>query len=541
MHTLSNDLTALLDKITECTNNQTPIPEEFFDALQNHPEFGLAVLNWLSFEHNLINVENDRLVSMLQFMEFTLSQLKASLALNTRGSDALLEKFNQALSQIILNNPNLNLIRALFNIFIDAELEINEEIKENYLQLLSDRLNEIESDDNTIDIRDIDEDSDISAYEIAHALFIESSALPQDYINAFLQDLIDVGSTKSLNTAVLFLLHPLANARKEVLENLVPLFAQKTLSETALGRLKKISHWLKGEDKEKVTHLIKLNEQRNVKANYIKPAKSVEIYATEIDGAGNQAMFFVIKRSKSYQSAGLVLRKGQGIKDAWLSVNLSKEEAFAPIKQGKEQGLILRKVDKAYADLAINHSLSQAVAQESLPDIYALELSDALSSSWKPKAIDFNKALIDLAKKAPEINRLEWQEKSLQRSKKWPHTKSNYTSWFIESGEIDKVVNQNSSFKNGIKFCDIEKASRDIVSQFFEQHRDNWLAHFYWLALWASVKSRKNELFWKDCLFIAKALSEGSPMSRFPILDKIAKESIVHSLETMEMRKSHLN
>lgn len=542
MHKLNDELSDLLNQITECTNGQKPIPDAVFESLQNNPSFGLEVLNWLSFDDNLANVENDQLVSMLQFMEFSLSQLRAALNLKTRGSDVLLDKYNQGLSHIILNNPNLNLIRALFNIFIDAELEIDEQSKENYLQLLGERLSEIDGDDEeAIDIRDIDEDSDISAYEIAHALFVESSALPQDYINAFLQDLIDVGSPKSLNTAVLFLLHPLPKARAAVLENLIPLFAKKTLSETALGRLIKISHWLKGESKEKVQHLIKLNEQRKVEPSYVTPAKAVDIYATEMDGAGNQALFFVIRRSKSYQSAGLVLRKNQGLKDAWLSTNLKKDEALAPIKQGKEQGLELKKVDKAYADLAINHALYQALEHESPPDIYALELSDALSSTWKPEAVQFSKEIETLATECPEIKEPDWQEKSKQRSNKWPRTKPHYTSWFIESIEIDKVVNQNSSFKNGIKFCDIEQAANDLLDNFFEEHRKDWIAHFYWLSHWSKVSSRKNELFWKDCLFIARELSNNAPMNSFPILDRIAKESIVHSLETMELRKSHLN
>lgn len=538
MQELSPKLETLLNLITESGQNQVPVPNEVFEAIGNNLDYSVELLNWLSYEEHLIEVSNEKLTSILQCIEFSLNQLKASSDHHMRGAQNTFNALNEALSNIILNNPNLNLVRALFNIFIDSGLPISEDIKEDYLHLVSDRMSDLEESENALEIKDIEEDSDISAFEIAHALFVESSALPRDYILAFLQDLIDVGSVKSLNTAILFLLHPLASAREMVLEDFSSLLAKKPLSAISLSRLIKINHWL---NHPSLKHLIELNQQRGV---LLPEAKSpeIQVYATEIDCTGAQALFFVLKRhNRFFQSAGLVIKKAIGLKDAWVSDGVSKKEAMEPIVHSQEQGLSLRKVDLEYANSLINHILSQAVAKNNIPDIHVLELSEELNQTWKPIPIDFKKAITELAKNTSNLDDATWQKKSLIRSKSWPQTKENYASWFLESLDVDRVVNQNSTFKNGIKFCDVEKTAINIVDEVFEKSREDWIEHFYCLAYWSSISARKNELFWQDSLYIAKLLLHGAPMKDIPLLDKIAKESIVHSLETMEQRKSHLS
>ena len=143
---------------------------------------------------------------------------------------------------------------------------------------------------------------------------------------------------------------------------------------------------------------------------------------------------------------------------------------------------------------------------------------------------------------AQEIGPLDenFYKKSLARSGKWQKTKHFTHSWFEESSELDRAVNQFCSFVDGVKHCDLDKASHEIIREYFEQQRDKWLEHFLWMALWAKPASRHNELLWKDCFVLANLISENSPLAALPIMDVICEESVILSIETMQYRKNPL-
>ena len=74
-----------------------------------------------------------------------------------------------------------------------------------------------------------------------------------------------------------------------------------------------------------------------------------------------------------------------------------------------------------------------------------------------------------------------------------------------------------------------------------EAHRDKWLFHFLWVALWLKARTRKNEKVWQDSFIIAYAIHTGTPLQSIPVLQEIVRQTIYNSIETMTDRRTHLN
>lgn len=74
-----------------------------------------------------------------------------------------------------------------------------------------------------------------------------------------------------------------------------------------------------------------------------------------------------------------------------------------------------------------------------------------------------------------------------------------------------------------------------------EPRREQWLLHFLWMTLWAKPHARHNEYLWKDCLVLAIKIKEGMALKDIPLMQMIAELNIIASLETMEVRKTHLS
>ena len=106
---------------------------------------------------------------------------------------------------------------------------------------------------------------------------------------------------------------------------------------------------------------------------------------------------------------------------------------------------------------------------------------------------------------------------------------------------MDKIVNQHSVFVDGVKVCHLANAMDAVFVEEMEPNREKWQFHFLWVALWAKAAARKNEKTWQDSFLIAYTIREGVPLKEIPIMQEICHLSVLHSVETMQERKTYLS
>lgn len=535
-------LKQLLDALAESMSKEVMLPENFYLELQNHPEYGLEILNLFpTFDEE--DEDDPYIMACFHYIELCLVHLRLAREHQQRWAEKLIDMFQHELIHLMTHYPKVNYWMPIINLFFEADIELNDQVKSAYLNILeeSQRSEESSLQQQILMQQLLSEKSDASEFEIAELFFAQTSALPLDYFPAFVNELLNYELPKALNTSTLFFLHPLKAVRLAVFEHAEKLFGNVKLPEASISRLPLIRQWLPDNERGYIDSI--LANQRKQGATFAEQhyRKIVEVKATEMDGSGAQALFFLIKnKDKSFQTAGVLVKKGFGIKDTWISPHLTRLKAQDYASQGMTENIILRKVDENYSEKLIAHHIYHSLNEEQVPSVNLLKLQEMTGLSWQPNPLNFK---LELKKLGESLDHLSdnFIKKSLQRSSKWHKNQVFTESWFEEDAELDKYVNKYCTFVDGTKYCELEKALPDIMSNYLEPKREKWFEHFIWMALWAKPKARYNEYLWKDCYILAKLISEGTPLTDIPLMTVICEESVLLSLETMEYRKTHLS
>lgn len=429
----------------------------------------------------------------------------------------------------------------VLNSFYEVHLELSEELRNAYLDLANreDEFTPQEEVNYLDNIREIiNELSDLSDFAITENFFAQSYAMPPDFFIDLILDLYSIEQGQDI--ALLTLLHPKQEVREVVVATLEQLMDKITLSSISLTRLQAIKNWFPKPYQEQMNRWIKMQRKKGV-VFQSEPAKPVlRIKASEIDGSGAQGIFIQLKKNKKNRLCGLLIKQDLGIKDAWITPEMNASEVDKYYKDAFDGSIVLREVDESYLTLLTGHFLACTLAKGEMPDLHLFEIQEVLGIHFYPNVIDVQTLIEELSVQimpfTPDAMYL-----SFRRSQKWPKLKRCADSWFIENAHVDKLVNRCCSFVDGVKICALEEAMAAVFTYELETHRDKWLFHFLWTALWARAKERKKEKFWQDCFFIAYAIYQGEPLTTIPIMREICRHTVLNSIETMQKRRTYLN
>lgn len=540
------EIKQLLEQLEESFKNDTPLAASVYDAVQKKPEYGIDVMKLLpqldlKNKADLEEEPSTFLMSCLHYIEMCLMQLKLAQEHNQKWADDLISQYQAELLTLLKDNPTLTCWLPVINLFFEADLHVSEEIKEMYLHVVesNQKHEEILEHQQQVLEQLLADDSEASDFEIAELFLSQTNALPQDYFPSFLNELLTFNYKKAINAAVLFLLHPTLGVRDSIIQHANEIFSEVILPGESMSRLLMIRHWLPDVEKGSLELLISNQRKKGAVFSELKQAEVIDIYATEMDGTGSQALFLIIKRKRGFQAAGLLAKRYFGIKDTWLGPVMSKANAKNYAKDSLHGDFILKKVSKDYLDLLIADHIYQAQKIDTVPHLILLQIQELTGSQWQAQPINIESTIDHLLTACPEINK-EWHLQSLKRSGNW-YKKYKFTeAWYDESPELDQLANQFCNFIDGVKQCNISQALEPVLEHYFEERRGQWLEHFIWLALWSKPSARHNEYLWKDALIVAYCLYNNMPMREIPIIRVIAEHSILQSVETMESRKTHL-
>jgi hypothetical protein len=388
-------------------------------------------------------------------------------------------------------------------------------------------------------IRDlIKELSDLTVFDIAENFFAQSYAMPPDFFIDLVLDLYHLEEGQDI--ALLTLLHPNQEVREIVVATLDSLMPTIQLSSIALSRLQMIKHWYPTEYHAQFNRWITLQRKKEVVFHRASPAKIIQLKASEIDGGGAQGIFIHIRKKGRNRLCGLLLKHHQGIKDAWITPEISVEDVHHYYDEAFDDSIMLRRIDMPYLIMMTNHFLAVTLAQSGMPDLHLLEIQEELGVQFTAQMLDVDDVMQQLSVQISPFTE-ETIQTSLKRSQKWPHTKQFVESWFVENAQVDKLVNQCSGFVDGIKVCELDQAVAAVFEEELEQHRDRWVFHFLWVSLWMKVNARSTEVMWQDSFILGHLIHTGAPMVSIPLMQTIAKKSVLNSIETMQERRTHLS
>jgi hypothetical protein len=509
----------------------------------SNPALGMQVIQLMN---QLDENESDQEPSYYTACIFSIDICVAQLQMVFEGGSKLAEKalnelMDHLAATILLKTHSLGFWLPVLNAFYEVHANLTTALKDAYYELAYEEAENSEPDDGAHlhSIRElIEELADLSVFDIAEHFFSQSYAMPAEFFADLVIDLYELDEGKDI--ALLTLLHPSAEVREIVVAMHEEILHDICLSSLSLSRLQSIKSWYPRSYHAQFERWIKIQRKKAVVFHSEIKTPALSILASEVDGSGAQGLFIHMKQGRRHRLAGILLKQGVGIKEAWLTPHLTKQEMQDYFNEAFDDHLSLRPVNTDYLQQMIQHFLALSIEQGQIPDLHLLEIQETLGLHWKPLQINPKELLDDLAIQISPFTQ-ESLQNSLKRSKAWAKNKAFTASWYLENAHIDKLVNRSSSYIDGVKVCRFNEALDAVFTEEMEPDREKWIFHFLWISLWLKSKARKNDKSWQDSFFIAYALHNGSPLKDIPLLKEICYQSVVNSIETMQERRTHLS
>ncbi len=537
----NNDIDMWLATIAASIEDNREPATHIYHCFIQYPKSAFEVVEKIAaMDERGIDTKHAYYSACIFALDVCVAQLQAAFENGNKQAERELHQLMDLLAvKINAKTHTLLFWLPILNAFYDVHVELNPALKTAYLNL-------VEQDEEVDDgvsyinsIRDlIHELSDLTVFDIAEHFFAQSYAMPPDFFSDLLYDLFSIEEGQEIG--LLALMHPESDVREVVVSTFDFLLPSIRLSSLSLTRLKAISHWYPASYQDSFSRWIKEQRLKEVVFQPPQPAHLMKISASEIDGGGAQGLFLKMKRGKKYRMCGLLLKHEHGIKDVWLTPYLS----FTEMKQYQDEvfndDVTIREVDMEYFKKIIQHFLDETLQKMHMPDLHLLELQEEIGEVLLPESMDVSEMIEQLAVQidpfTPEI-----VQKALKRSKNWFSQKPYAHAWFVENAEVDRWVNRYSVYENGVKTCQYEDAMRAVFEHEFEARRTRWLFHFLWVSLWLKAKNRKNEILWKETFLVAYAIYSGTPMNEIPIMQVICHHTVLNSMDTMQLRRTHLS
>lgn len=476
-------------------------------------------------------------------LDICIAQLQAGAETNNKVTEKSLNLVMNHLAKVINAGAHgLSYWLPVLNAFYEVHVDLNQALKDAYFDLASqeeDGYEDVDQITHLDAIRDlIHELSDLSIFDITENFFAQSYEMPADFFADLIVDLYSIPEGQDI--AVLILLHPKMDVRQIAVATLDQLMDQVTLTSVSLTRLQVIKYWYPESLHVTFERWIKTQRKKGVVFEPEPELAKIGIKATEVDGTGAQGIFIHARRNRKNRLCGLLFKFEQGVKDAWITPVIPAKEVDDYYRQAFEESVTLREVDVDYLKLMLEHFLAITLAKNDIPNLHFLEIQELLGLRFRPVPLDmdylFSQLSVQISPFTPEIIK-----ESLNRSKSWLKSKQFTESWYIENPVVDKIVNHNSSFVDGVKVCRLADAMESVFTDEIELQRNKWQFHFLWVALWIKAKARKNEKVWQDSFLIAYAIYQGQALKNIPVMVEICRQTVINSVETMQERRTHLS
>ncbi|MDP3269865.1 MAG: hypothetical protein Q8M40_12585 [Legionella sp.] len=524
-------------------NNDDPDPQLYALFFQ-HPEFAFPIVELIHNFDEAVLQEGPPVFSACIFaLDICVAQLQAATEANNKSiAKSLVQLMSRIADLIRTNKHTLSYWLPVLNSFYEVHVELTQELKDAYFDLASQEDDDIDEDDQMThleSIRDlIHELSDLSIFNITENFFAQSYAMPPEFFTDLIVDLYSIAEGQDI--ALLTLLHPKAEVRSVAISTLDQLMDKVTLSSISLTRLQIIKHWYAESYHSTFERWIRMQRKQGVVFAPEPELAQMKIRATEVDGSGSQGIFIHVGKNRKNRLCGLLLKYELGIKDAWATPVIPAAEVADYYRQAFEESVTLREVDLDYFKMIVAHFLAVTIERGEIAHLHFLEILELLGLRIRPEKMDIEYVLGQLSVQITPFTQ-EVIFDSLQRSKNWLKNKSFTESWFLENPTIDKIVNHNSNFVDGIKVCRLADAMNDVFEKEMELNREQWTFHFLWIALWLKAKERKNEKSWTDSFLIAYSIHEGQALKDIPLMQAICNKTVLNSVDTMQERRTHLN
>lgn len=365
-----------------------------------------------------------------------------------------------------------------------------------------------------------------SPYDVMEAINNSGAVMPAT-LRGFMATELSLSPHQVLRDAVpLMLLDDEAAVRRDAARALEQTASPGTLSPDALRRTIAMRNWVPPTDRPALDSAIRAARLAGVEIGaWPKPTADLEFHATLVDGSGAQSVLVVSRAGKIGLFAGLLLRHGTGVVDAWIEADLPRSKASRMLKDALSSAVFTR-VERPYVDLLVQHGIAAGIATGTMPPEGLLQTAEFIAGSeWQDRGLDVT---AEAERLFQTLNGRDRSSDGLlalhERGLDWMKDDPLLASWYEDGPEVRKALTEPRRSRAAM----LEAAMDDILPP----HRMEWAERFLLMALWceASAEARYRGRA-PELIAIAHALTTDAPLDTIPVMGLIARQTVNEAIE----------
>lgn len=502
----------------------TAYSQQARDFMEINPEAVLGVVDLIHREANR-RKPNDALIQAYGYMFFSgMELLRYQVERQHEWAEELVDAVRELL--IFLAEDGVispSVLMFLLNGFIEAKLDPGKDLTD----LLGDVALEHAADTPAHDPADLSsllesivENLGGNEFEVYSALAETSQALPPDIRQAMMDQIVRSDNPVLRDAGLLYLLDPAPEVRRTVCQTIIQHGSPSIISPTGLRRMIALRNWLPEDERYHLDSAIKTARQKQVDCASWPQRKIEEILASNMDGAGAQSVFAVVKEGRKYAIASLLVKQEVGIADAWCLREQSKADVKGFLGHIRNE-TTSAPVDMDFLNALVPHYLAVGQKAGKAPTPGLLDFVETIGiEKWQPTEIAVDD-LLSLLEKGADPGRIG--EKGvievLEGGNNWYSESGIAESWFEDDAEVYTVL--SAKLRSGTP-----AKVNAIIKSILEPRREKWAERFLWTAFW--LKQEPDLLSpWTEFLIVGRELHKGRPIKDIPVMRDIAEVTVM--------------
>lgn len=351
----------------------------------------------------------------------------------------------------------------------------------------------------------------------------ETGALMPPELRAYMTHELGLSPHAVLREAVpLLLLDPEPAVRQAAAAVLEQVAGPETVSPVMLRRTLLIRNWVPEAEREAIDRLARKMRVKGVTCAQWSSPPALVIHSSMVDGSGAQSLLVTTPGSRAGLFAGLLLKQGFGIRDAWGDASVPRREINHAVKE-TQRAATWHTTGRDHLDVVVQHHIVRGLTAGNLPSAMIVDIAEQIGAAdWKDRGLDVPAEVEGrFTGLGPELTSPAAIAASLQRSGVWVERHVMMQSWFEDDAVVRALVEGRPRPKP-------EVAVRRVLEEVLPARREIWTERLLLLVLWLQAATGDPTLVgrWQDCVVLAHELLEGRPLTELPAMMAIAERSI---------------
>jgi hypothetical protein len=312
-----------------------------------------------------------------------------------------------------------------------------------------------------------------------------------------------------------FLLNAASEARQTLLELVTISAPEGLVTPTMLRRMIAIRNWLPKPDQAQLDTAIKTCRKHGVACATWPAAKLGEVFVSGVDGSGAHSVVVTLRIGKKWGLAGLLVKLGFGVRDAWVQKDLSRSELKQTLDHMRSQIEVFPSSEH-YLGPVVGRALGMNARMETVPPFALLDFAEAAGLSEvnpQPSSLDAMVAELCAGLEAECLT-----EKAIAE------TCADSGNWLMEHPTLATWFEPNLAPVVGAKRGSTKKRIAVLLAGPLHSRRQRWAELCAWYAM--ALKASSQGKGWEGFAIVAKELLGSRPLEEIGLMHVIAMTSL---------------